>query len=1251
MNCVASVTSAERQRRTAPASGTRWPGQLTAHAFLATAVVVPLVLTKRGLVAADSKQLLFVDASRYLSRVPWMWDPTVGLGTVTHQNIGYLFPMGPFFWLGSQLGIPVWVTQRLWLALVLFTAGAGVLFLARTLCWNGPGPLIAAFAYALTPYTLQYATHLSVLLLPYAALGWLLAFTIRSLEAGGWRWPAWFAMAVAASGSGNATALACVLVGPAIVLLVRWLQTGDSRRVVTTAVRIAALSVAVSAWWVVALLIENRYGVDVLDFSESLETVTIASSAPEVLRGLGYWFFYGRDVTGPYLEAALPYMVTALLPLSFSPLLAAVAAAWLLRWRVRGLLVAMIAAATVLAVGAHPYRDPTPFGQAFKAVLERFEPAFALRSVTRVGPLIALGLSMFLGAGIGVLVEHVPRGGRAAVVLLAIVLLVLVAWPLYEGDAVSSTRVRPETIPQYWRDATQAPRGGKAPTRTLEVPGIDFAAYTWGYSHDSITPGLTDRPTVAREVVPYGGVGAIDLVKALDGRIQNRVFDPAALAPIAKLLSAGSIIWRGDLQSERYGLPSPTSLRAALDARPTGLGSPRVYGHPEALARYPVPGARPLERAEPVERAVIVAGSGEGLVDLAEAGLLPDNRLIVYSGSLAGDERALRRLVRSGATLVLTDTNRRQAMRTKTLFGNDGFTERAGEEPLRVDTEDSRIDLFPDSGDRSHSVTVVDGPTARATSYGNPLWLVPATRPMLALDGDPATAWRTGDFWRAQGERIEIDTRAAVRTDRLSLIQAPGGNRRITRVRLTFDGERSVDAELGPPSWEPPGQEIRFPPRRFRTFTVEILETDPPDRANNFGLTGVGFAEITLPGVEPAVEYVRLPRDLLEQVGDAAIDHELVIVLTRLRQGALPATVEPDATDAAELRLARSFRLPGARTFRLSGTARGELGISTPPSGCRDDLLTVDATPVPLRVTAGPDNTWVLTSCDADSLTLAAGTHRLLAADGRITGIHLDRLVLTSTAASNPGGRAPTNPPARVQAVERHRTAVTVQVTHATKPFWLVLGQSHNRGWRAELDGRPLGEPLLVDGYANGWYIEPPRRTFTVRFEWAPQRWIWVGLALSGLALTACVILAIAARGRGGRLEAVPAPADLRSSPPDARTSRVTILAVVGAGILGALFVGQLFGLVTGAGALAVRRLRNGRLVAAAVSLSALGASVVAITLSQRANDYAPDFPWPGSFDSVHRVALASIALLALDAALGRSSRSPSPDGTRSEPA
>ena len=109
----------------------RWP-----LFVLAGVCYVPLLLTAPDEVGADTKTYLYLDPSRLLARAVSMWDPNIGMGTVTHQNIGYLFPMGPFFWLTDRVGLPMWTAQRLWLGSILFLAGAGVWFLMRTLRWE-----------------------------------------------------------------------------------------------------------------------------------------------------------------------------------------------------------------------------------------------------------------------------------------------------------------------------------------------------------------------------------------------------------------------------------------------------------------------------------------------------------------------------------------------------------------------------------------------------------------------------------------------------------------------------------------------------------------------------------------------------------------------------------------------------------------------------------------------------------------------------------------------------------------------------------------------------------------------------------------------------------------------------------------------------------------------------------------------------------------------------------------------------------
>src|SRR5699024_3033752 len=108
------MTSWERIRGRVPAAL-----EFTGLALLA---YVPFLVSNPGRVAADSKQALSIDPGRFLVDSAHLWDPGIGAGTVSHQHVGYLWPMGPWFWLFDFLGVPVWIAQRLWLGTLVFLA-------------------------------------------------------------------------------------------------------------------------------------------------------------------------------------------------------------------------------------------------------------------------------------------------------------------------------------------------------------------------------------------------------------------------------------------------------------------------------------------------------------------------------------------------------------------------------------------------------------------------------------------------------------------------------------------------------------------------------------------------------------------------------------------------------------------------------------------------------------------------------------------------------------------------------------------------------------------------------------------------------------------------------------------------------------------------------------------------------------------------------------------------------------------------
>ncbi len=531
---------------------------------LALLSYVPFLLSSPGRVSADTKPYLYLDPGRLLARSAYLWSDHLGTGTVPHQGIGYLFPMGPYFWAMDQLGVPDWVAQRLWMGSISFAAAVGALWLLTMLGTGRAGALVGALVYVLTPYQLAFTARISVLLLPWAALPWLVGLTARALARRGWRDPALFALVALAAGSVNATALLLVGIAPILWLVLAVVQRRASiGAAAATAGRIAVLTVGVSLWWAVGLVLQSRYGFSVLDATESLAHVSGSTLPADLLRGFGNWFLSGSDRLGPWLVQAADYRTEKLLTIvTLAVPVGAFVAASALRWRHRAYFVALVVVGVVVGVGAWPYGDPSPLGSVFKSFANGSALGLALRNTPRVVPVVVLGLAGLLAAGVSALSAR-PRLRVAAAG--AVVLCVVVAFlPVWRHGYLSPGVERPEDVPRYWDAAAAALDAGGDSTRVIEIPGSLFSAYRWGNTVEPVTPGLTDRPYVARELLPYGTPPSVNLLAALDRRIQDGTLDAAALAPMARFLRAG------------YGLaalrPPVPAVRHASAGRPVAPG-------------------------------------------------------------------------------------------------------------------------------------------------------------------------------------------------------------------------------------------------------------------------------------------------------------------------------------------------------------------------------------------------------------------------------------------------------------------------------------------------------------------------------------------------------------------------------------------------------------------------------------------------------------------------------------------------------
>ena len=926
----------------------RSPGRLRAAVdYLAVAVLafVPMLASQPGTVTDDTKTYLYLDPGRYVRQAVSLWDPNVGLGTVTHENIGYLLPMGPFYWVLAELHVPLWIAQRLWMGTLLFAAGAGVVYLCRTLGLTGPGRYVATVAFMFTPYVLQYAGRISVILMPWAGLPWMIAFAVLALRRGGWRYPALFALVVALVSGINASSILYVGVGPALYLPYAVLVAREAtwRRAWGAAWRIGLLSALVSLWWAVGLQVEAAYGVNVLKYTETVPATSSTSVASEIVRGLGYWYFYGSDRAGSWTQASVAYTQNAwLVAMSFVvPVLALVAAAFV-RWRQRAYFALLVVVGMVLAVGAYPFDHPSGVGSLLKALMVDTTAGLAMRSTDRASPLILLSLAMFLGAGVSALSRRVRRTGLV-IGGFALAAVAGATVPLWTGAIIANGFTQPAKPPAYVVEAANALDAKGDATRVYGLPGNNFAAYRWGDTIDTVYPALMTRPFVTHEQQIMGSLATADVLNAVDNPLQNGTMDWNTLAPMASLMSAGDVLVQYDQQYERYDVPNPQQVALELGTTPPGLSDPVSYGAPVpnissvpfldegALARptnqgwtaplvsYTVASPRPIVRTESLNQPLVVDGDANGLVSASSVGLLAGNPTILYAGTLDTDPGLRTATLTHPAGLVVTDTNRKQAFEWNTLSENAGYTETAAQGPDTADLKDAPIDLFPKAPADAQTTTVLAGvDSVTASSYGSSLTYLPEDRPAAALDGNPDTAWVADSFTLPTGQwwQVKLTNPATVGSLHLTQPTASDADRWITRVTLTFDGGHPVSVDLGPASRTAAGQEVTFPTRTFSTLRITISGYQVARRhAATIYESAVGFAEVGIPGVR-VDETVSMPQDLLRASGSSSLLDPLTLLMTRLRTSGFPPRTDPETT------LARTFWLPTARTFQLTGTAR-----------------------------------------------------------------------------------------------------------------------------------------------------------------------------------------------------------------------------------------------------------------------------------------------------------------------------------------
>lgn len=792
-----------------------------------------------------------VDPGAFLGRALHLWNPAASGGELQNQAYGYLFPMGPFFLGGDVLGLPPWVTQRLWCALLLVLAYTGALLLARALrIGSEPARHVGALAYALAPRILTEIGPLSAEVLAAVMLPWVLLPLVRAKELGARRAAALSGVAVLCMGGVNGAVVVMAMVLPVLWLLTRRWTWPHARLVAWWSGAVAAAVL----WWVLPLVLLGRYSLPFVDYVESATNTTAPTSLFQVLRGTNQWVAYVVQGT-PWWPSGFLLVDNPVLMVA-TGLLAAVALAGLARSGLPErlfLTLGVVTGAVLLTIGYVGALD-SPLSEVVRGLLDG--PLAPLRNVHKLEPGLRLPLALALTHAITVrrrVSAPAPVfSRRLATGALLVLVAAAPAWLL-------TLRPGPgwDEIPGYWREASAWLARQDAAARTLMVPGTGFAEYTWGRPVDEPMQALAGAPWAIRSQIPLGSEGNTRLMDA----VEDALADGRGAPGLADFLARSGhrfLLLRNDI--DRADAPPAAVLRAALGRSPgltrvAGFGPDvRLPGAVDA-ALGPVAALEVFRVDRDVPRAVAVAtadlatvsGGPESLLPLLDSGLLDPRRPAV----LAGDGGAP-----GAGDWYVTDGLRNRERNVGRMRDNLGQTLTADERPRQ---NRPALDVLPFDDPAHRTMAAYQGvrevTASSSASFADSVRGTDLTAmPYAALDGDPYTAWQSSSLDDPAGQWLEVtlDTPRVLTEVRLRVVDDRRVGWPVTRVRLTTDAG-SVEHEVARGA-----QEQRFPVATGLTGRVRVTVVA---MAANRDTGNVGIAELAIPGVE-AQRAMRVPTDL-----------------------------------------------------------------------------------------------------------------------------------------------------------------------------------------------------------------------------------------------------------------------------------------------------------------------------------------------------------------------------------------------------
>ena len=856
--------------------------------MLAAALVLAFV-QEPGLIAPDTKLDLTANPLRFLARAANLWNSELPFGQAQNQAYGYLFPHGAFFAVGHTLGVPGWVIQRLWWALLLTAGFWGAVRLAETLgIGTRPSRLVAAVAFTLSPRVLTTLGSISSETLPMMLAPWVLIPVIQALDGDRPGAPT-RSLRVLAARAGIALALmgavnAVATLAGCLPAVIWWACHRPNRRWWRFTAWWALASVLAVTWWVVALILLGRISPPFLDFIESSGATTQWTSLTETLRGTSAWTpFVAPTATAASSLVTQPVMVLA------TTLVAAGGLAGLALGSMpaRGRLITMLLVGLVLLTAGYSGGLGAPLAHLVQQFLDG--AGAPLRNVHKLEPAIRIPIAL----GVGHLLGRIPLPGSVSrpvwvrafaypekdrrvaagiVVLTALLVATSLAW---SGRLIAPGAFR--AIPDHWHQAadwlTEHNGGASGPRgRVLVAPGAPFATQTWGNTHDEPLQVLGDSPWGVRDSVP---LTPPQTIRALDS--VQRLFaagrPSAGLADTLIRQGISYVVVRNDLDPESSRSARPLLVHQAIAGSPglekvaefgEEIGAGVVEGFISDSGLRPLFPAVEIYRVSPVGTQQVnpglpylaiandmtrVAGGPEALLRIDErrrlTGQPPLGPML-----LATDARRAGLATPPGRGVIVTDT----PVNRETDFGrvDDHSSAVRGADDRR--TTFNRVPDYP-VPDATLAMGQWSGGRLSASSSSSDATtlptVAPASNPSAATDNDPATAWVSNSLEPAIGQWLQIDFDRPVTNAVLTL--TPSGTAvgaQVRRIQVsTVNGTTTT-------SFDQAGQPITVALPYGETPWVRItaVGTDDGSSGVQFGITDLAVIQYDASGFAHPVD-------------------------------------------------------------------------------------------------------------------------------------------------------------------------------------------------------------------------------------------------------------------------------------------------------------------------------------------------------------------------------------------------------------